>query len=86
MKKENLLIVISTENIDRLVKGKIIHYPVIDTKILDVEQKRDLTEFDNIIFTSKKGVEAFIENYGVTSILGKKIVSIGEFTSKKLLG
>ena len=54
-----------------------IYEPVLNEKV-------DLPEFDEVVFLSPSGVEAFVQTYGKEALEGKKIYSLGERTSKSL--
>lgn len=76
--------------------GKIVHTPLIDIQpLVDKEELRDkisrLTDFDNLLFTSRNTVYFFFNELRLLGkdsrcLRDKKIFSIGHTTSKELAG
>jgi uroporphyrinogen-III synthase len=54
-----------------------------DTKLIKYEQNPDLTQVDEIIFTSPSTVDGFLANFGQLP-KEKKLTAIGPITQKKL--
>ncbi len=66
------------------VRGKIIHQPLIklSKKELTEEFVPHIEEYSGFIFTSRAGVEFFLESWDIPQ--GAKVVAIGPHTAKEL--
>ena len=68
--------------------GKSIPLPVLKFKEIKLDKKDLKEKFDYLIFTSKRGVHAFIENFSLKEISefleDKKIIAIGPATKKEI--
>jgi len=70
--------------------AEVIETPMIETRMVAVENFADLVNFDILAFTSTNGVDSFFESLfkaglDIRILAGKKIASVGKITEKKLL-
>lgn len=88
-------ILVTGTSIDRFKDlGEIVHTPVIE--IRPVQDPRDmnaainhLARYDGIVFTSKQGVQYFLEGLkkkmkNISAAKGKEIIAIGKTTARRL--
>ncbi|MGL1893505.1 MAG: uroporphyrinogen-III C-methyltransferase [Spirochaetaceae bacterium] len=61
------------------LKGKVLHYPLISIKKLEIDV--DINLYNTVIFTSITAVKHFTKSIDIT---GKKIISIGSGTTRAL--
>ncbi|MBA3052307.1 uroporphyrinogen-III C-methyltransferase [bacterium] len=81
LKRRDKVLFTGLDPFNAIVPGKIFHYPLIE--ILPLDFSVDVSKYDGFVFTSKQAVKIFLSRYPVPA--GKKIISIGSYTSKEII-